>query len=349
MTDFRKVRSVTITPSSVGVTAIVGRNGQGKSSIIEALSYAITGRSFRGAPKDSMITKECESSIVRANIFSNQRELLLELSLNRGGSDRLLLNRNVTPRRDVVRAIPLTVFTLSDIEIVSGSPAHRREFIDDSLILMGPRASETVDNYERLLQHRSHILKSLQRGDGSVGYDSLEIFDESLAIEGERLIRMRLSLLSRIEPILNELYADIAGKGEKVLTSYVPSVRTNLMSDLLDSRRDDIRRGITSVGPHRDDIIFRINGLNARYEASQGEQRTLAFSLKMALHELLRSRIGEDPIILLDDVFSELDEERIEKVLKRTKSAQAIVTTSIDHQIDEKVNQKLVIESGSLL
>jgi DNA replication and repair protein RecF len=160
---------------------------------------------------------------------------------------------------------------------------------------------------------------------------------------------MRLSLLSRIEPILNELYADIAGKGEKVLTSYVPSVRTNLMSDLLDSRRDDIRRGITSVGPHRDDIIFRINGLNARYEASQGEQRTLAFSLKMALHELLRSRIGEDPIILLDDVFSELDEERIEKVLKRTKSAQAIVTTSIDHQIDEKVNQKLVIESGSLL
>ena len=348
ITDFRNIRYIRLEPLGRGVTAITGFNGQGKSSVIEALAYAISGRSFRASPKESMISRWAEQSFIRAQVITNTRELLIEVSPGRGRQDKVMVNRNAVSRSELLRIVPITIFSPRDIEIISGSPSERRDFIDNSLIMMGPRASDSVDSFERLLRHRSSLLKTISFSKDETLLEMLGVFDEKLAEEGERLTRMRLALLAKIEPVLSNLYAGISGNSDTVSITYSSTWGHDLHDALTISRKEDIKRGSTSVGPHRDEIVFALNGMNARHEASQGEQRTLAFSLIMGLNEIVRDRIDEDPIVLLDDVFSELDERRIEKVLEISQSAQVVVTTSIDHQVDSRVGLKLKIEAGEL-
>lgn len=331
------------------MTVISGNNGQGKSSIVEAFSYALSGKSFRLSPKEALVRKGETSSIVRCELKTKDRELLVEMSLSRLKSDTLLLNRNSIGRRELTHLAPMTIFTTRDVDIIAGSPDERRVFLDDALVYMGPRAAKCVENYEKLLRHRSSLLKSISYSHSHTDLDTLSIFDEALATEGEQLMRMRRSLLSKIEPILNSLYAGISGRNETVTMDYVTRSSIDLLSALKNSRLEDIKRGVTSVGPHRDDVIFTLNGLNARHEASQGEQRTLAFSLKMGLHDLIRDKFGDDPIVLLDDVFSELDQGRIDKVLEVADTAQVIVTTSSDYNFETKISQKVRIERGQLV
>ncbi len=348
ISNFRNIASMRLEPSPSGVTAITGFNGQGKSSVIEALAYALSGRSFRSSPKESLVAKGADQSIVRMNLVSKEREILVELALNKGKSDKLMSNRNNVSRSEMARLAPLTIFTPRDIEIIAGPPAERRDFVDSSLIAMGPRAGESVENFERLLRHRSSLLRDIAFSNDPSLSEMLLVFDERIAEEGERLTRMRLALLAKIEPVLSDLYAGISGESDRISITYNSTWGQDLRAALVESRIEDIKKGATSVGPHRDEIVFTLHGLNARYEASQGEQRTLAFSLKMALHELIRDRLGEDPIVLLDDVFSELDERRIEKVLEIAKDAQVVVTTSVDQQVDTHVKLKLKIVGGVL-
>ncbi len=331
------------------MTLISGRNGQGKSSIIEALGFTLTGRSFRSAPKDAIIRKNEPGAVVRCEIIANERELLVEHAINRARPDTLLLNRNEIQRREMTRIAPVTIFTTRDLEIISGSPESRRTFIDNALIYMGPRAANCVDNYEKLLRHRASLLRKIAFNNSSEDLDTLSVFDQALANEGEVLVSMRRTLLTKLFPIVNTLYAGIAGNNESITIEYATKTSTDLYSELLRARFDDLKRGVTSVGPHRDDVIFSLNGLNARHESSQGEQRSLAFSLIMGLHELIRDRLGDDPIVLLDDIFSELDQERVDKVLQVAEKAQVIVTTSADYSRNTKVGQRLRIESGQLV
>ncbi|MDA8116714.1 MAG: DNA replication and repair protein RecF [Actinomycetota bacterium] len=349
ITDFRNIASMRLEPAPVGVTAITGSNGQGKSSIIEAISYALSGRSFRNARKESMVRKGCDQAVVRVGLAVAGRQVLVELAVRKGTSDSLLLNHNAAARGEVARLAPLTIFTPRDIDIIAGPPSERRDFIDNALTVLGPRAAEAVENYDTLLRHRTSILRQISATNSSSLGEMLDVFDEQLAEAGERLARMRLSLLARIEPVLSHLYAGISGKSDTVSLSYSSTWGQDLREAMTRSRGEDLRRGATSVGPHRDDVAFSLNGLDARYEASQGEQRTLAFSLKMGLHEMVRDRIGEDPIVLLDDVFSELDRSRSDKVLETAKVAQVMVTTSIGDRLDERVRMKLEVSEGALL
>lgn len=348
ITDYRNIESIHLEPAPVGVTAITGANGQGKSSIIEAISYALSGRSFRNARKESMVRKGCEQAVVRIGLAVADRQVLVELAMRKGSSDNLLLNHNAAARSEVARLAPLTIFTPGDIEIIAGPPAERRDFVDSALTVMGPRAAEAVEKYEALLRHRTSILRQIAATNSSSLAEMLEVFDEQLADAGERLARMRLSLLGRIEPVLSHLYAGISGESDTVSLSYSSTWGQDLREAMTRSRGEDLRRGATSVGPHRDDVAFSLNGLDARYEASQGEQRTLAFALKMGLHEMVRDRIGEEPIVLLDDVFSELDRSRSDKVLETAKVAQVLVTTSIGDRLDERVKLKLEVSGGAL-
>ena len=348
ISNFRNIAAMRLVPAVNGVTAITGFNGHGKSSVIEALAYALSGKSFRNSPKDSMITKGKDQSIVRTSLVSADREILVELALNKGRADKLMSNRNSVTRSELSRLAPLTIFTPRDIEIIAGPPSERRDFIDTALVTMGPRAGESVENFERLLRHRASLLRDIATSNDPSLPEMLEIFDARLAEEGERLTRMRLALLAKIEPELSDQYAGISGKSDQVTITYSSTWGQDLRAALVVSRLEDVRKGATSVGPHRDEIIFTLKGLNARYEASQGEQRTLAFSLKMGLHKVIKDRIGEDPIVLLDDVFSELDEKRIEKVLEVSDNAQVVVTTSIDQQVDSRVKLKLKIVGGEL-
>ncbi len=285
--------------------------------------------------------------MIRASFISNtERELSLDCLISRGGQDRLRLNTNVTSRREVFRTIPLTAFSVTDIEIVASSPQLRRDYMDSALVLLGLNAAGSVDNYEKLLRHRASILRGISRSEGDSD-EYLDVFDESLAVEGERVINFRLNFLARIETYLEEIYQEVAGTGHSVRLSYSRS-SDDLYRDLKLCRSDDIRKGTTGVGPHRDDLLIYLNGLNARFEASQGEQRTLAFALKMALHKLILDRSGDAPILLLDDIFSELDELRIASLLGGFDSTQCIVTTSIDHQLLSSVGPVYRIENGSL-
>ncbi|MDA8026747.1 MAG: DNA replication and repair protein RecF [Actinomycetota bacterium] len=348
VTNFRVIESLSFEPHSTGVTSIVGSNGHGKTSIIEALSFAVTGKSFRSAPKDSLIRRGSDEALVRARFISNsERELSLDTLLSRSGQDRLRLNSNASSRREVFRTIPLTAFSVTDIEIVASSPQLRRDYMDSALVLLGLNAAGSVDNYEKLLRHRASILRGIARSNDGESSEYLDVFDESLAAEGERVINFRLNFLSRIESFLEEIYREVAGTGHSVRLSYSRS-SDDLYRDLKLCRSDDIRKGTTGVGPHRDDLLIYLNGLNARFEASQGEQRTLAFALKMALHKLILDRSGDAPILLLDDIFSELDELRIASLLGGFDSTQCIVTTSIDHQLLSSVGPVYRIENGSL-
>ncbi|MDA8103316.1 MAG: DNA replication and repair protein RecF [Nitrospiraceae bacterium] len=348
ITDFRNIASMRLEPAQLGVTAITGSNGQGKSSIIEAISYALSGRSFRNARKDSMVRKGCDQAVVRIGLAVAGRQVLVELAVRSGTSDALQLNHNAAARGEVARLAPLTIFTPRDIDIIAGPPSERRDFVDSALTVLGPRAAEAVENYDTLLRHRNSVLRQISATNSSSLTEMLDVFDEQLAEAGERLARMRWSLLSRIEPVLSHLYAGISGKNDTISLSYSSTWGQNLREAMTRSRGEDLRRGATSVGPHRDDVAFNLNGLDARYEASQGEQRTLAFSLKMGLHEMVRDRIGEDPIVLLDDVFSELDRSRSDKVLETSRAAQVLVTTSIGDRLDERVKLKLEVCEGAL-
>ncbi|MDA8196290.1 MAG: DNA replication and repair protein RecF [Actinomycetota bacterium] len=348
VSNFRVIENLSFEPNSSGVTSIVGRNGHGKSSIIEALSFAISGKSFRSAPKESLIRRGSNESLIRVQVITNEeRALSLDSLITRSGQDKLRLNTNAVSRREVFRTIPLTAFSVTDIEIVSSSPQLRRDYMDSALVLLGVKAAESVDNYEKLLRHRTSLLKSIQRSGDFDSFDYLEVFDERLAEEGERVVTFRMNFLARIESRLEEMYQEIAGTGHSVRLGYSRS-SDDLYRDLKVCRSDDIRKGSTGVGPHRDDLLLYLNGLNARYEASQGEQRTLAFALKMALHRLILDRSGDSPILLLDDIFSELDEVRIESLLDGFDSTQCIVTTSIDHKLLASVGPVFHIENGSI-
>lgn len=296
-----------------------------------------------------MISKNFDFAVVRCLIQTTHRELLIEQAINRAKIDTVNLNSNRISRRELTRIVPVTVFTTRDVDLISGTPEMRRNFLDDALIYMGPKAANCVENYEKLLRHRSSLLRKIAFKSEPSDVETLGIFDESLANEGEILIKLRRALLSKISPIINTLYTDIAGIDNSVNINYASRTSSNLHDAILKSRMDDIKRGVTSVGPHRDDVIFSLNGMSARHEASQGEQRTLAFCLIMGLHYLLRDRLDEDPIVLLDDIFSELDQGRIDKVLQVACTAQVIVTTSSDDTVFSNVGQKLRIESGQLV
>lgn len=312
------------------LTAVVGANGQGKTNLIEAVAYLATLGSFRGAPGEALVRVGAARGIVRARAEREGRELLLEAELVANGRNRTQLNRQPLRRaRDLLGALRVTVFSPDDLVLVKGSPGERRKLLDDVLVSLHPRHDQQQSDLDRILRQRGALLKQAGGRLNSELETTLDVFDAKLAIAGEAVAQARIELVQEMAPVLAEAYDQLARRPSPVTAIYQPWwLESGLATALAAARRDDLRRGVSTVGPHRDDVELALNGLPARTHASQGEQRSLAFALRLATHEVVRARTGASPVLLLDDVFSELDPDRSDALLRSLPPGQTILTTA---------------------
>jgi DNA replication and repair protein RecF len=328
--DFRCFTEATLDPDPEGTTVITGRNGVGKTSLLEAVAYLATLQSFRGSPKEAMVRAGAEQAIVRAETMVGERSLTVEAELSTVGRTRTMVNRQAVRRRsDLNEALRATVFSPEDIAVVRGPPAERRRFLDGVLAVVDQRSASLSDDVDRILRQRAALLRQSNRRLSPEVAATLDVWDSRLAAAGGALADAREALTQRLQPLATEHYARLAGEDGPVTLAYRRSWEGGLEEALAASRTDDLRRGVTLVGPHRDDLELLLAGLPTRTHSSQGEQRSVALALRLAAHQLATERLGSAPVLLLDDVFSELDPFRSRALLAGLPPGQALLTTAL--------------------
>lgn len=332
LVDFRSYREVSL-DLHPGITAVVGDNGQGKTNLAEAIGFLATLSSFRGVPTEALVRVGADRAIVRARLRgADDREVLVEAELPAGGRSRVQVNRQRLQRsRDLLGVLRVSVFSPDDLVIVKGSPGERRRLLDDALVALATKYDALRLELDRILRQRNTLLK--QAG-GRVTDEvevSLDVWDARLAEVGERFGHARATLVERCAPMVDEAYAQLAGRSGSVgMRHDAPWREVGLAGALEQARRDDVRRGVTTVGPHRDDLVIELAGLPARTHASQGEQRTLAVALRLAIHRLVAERTGSTPVLVLDDVLSELDPGRATALIANLPPGQVVITTATE-------------------
>jgi DNA replication and repair protein RecF len=332
LTDFRSYESAELQPAP-GLTAVVGANGQGKTNLLEAVAWLATLSSFRGAPAEALVRAGQPQAVIRAEVEREGRTALIEAELAAAGRDRVQVNRQPLRRaRDLLGHVRVTVFSPDDLALVKGGPAERRRYLDDLLVACAPRHEATRTDLDRILRQRNTLLKQAAGSSHRLAPEvaaTLDVWDAKLAEVGERLALARQRLVDRLEPVVAKAYDAVASEAAAVTMTYeAPWREAGLGAALAASRTDDLRRGVSTVGPHRDDLVLTVNGLPARTHASQGEQRSLALALRLGGHELVGEVTGSSPVLLLDDVFSELDADRGRSLVRSLPPGQAILTTA---------------------
>jgi DNA replication and repair protein RecF len=329
LTDYRSYPSLDL-ELPPGVTAVLGPNGRGKTNLLEAVSYLATLRSFRGAPADALVRRGTERAVVRGETLVDGREHLVEAEITGSGRNRVQVDRQRLRRtRDLVEVLRVTVFSPDDLELVKGGPAGRRGLLDDALVAAHPRHDAVRSDWERGLRQRNTLLKQLAGRPDEAGLLTLDVWDAKLAESGDRLAASRSRLVERLAPVVVQAYRDVAGAGAEVSLGYeAPWREVGMAAALEASRADDLRRGVTLVGPHRDELVVDLDGMPARTHASQGEQRSLALALRLGVHRLLHEVHGVPPVLLLDDVFSELDPERSAALLRALPEGQTLLSSA---------------------
>lgn len=331
LSDFRSYEQLDLS-FAPGLTAVVGENGNGKTNLIEAIGFLARLSSFRGAPNDALVRAGASAAVVRGEIRSGERAVLIEAELPREGRQRVLVNKQrLAKRSDLGDVLTVTVFSPDDLEIAKGGPGTRRDYLDDLLVDLHPKNEAAAQDVQKALKQRNALLKQMGGRRQADAELTLDVWDHRLAELGERLGLLRAKVVDQLSPMVGEAYAALAGVDDRavVTMTYAPPWRASgLAAALTASRDDDVRRGVSTVGPHRDDLELAIGGLPARTHASQGEQRSLVLALRLAAHQLVTSARGQAPVLLLDDVFSELDPRRSAALLDHLPPGQRIVTTA---------------------
>ncbi len=366
--DFRSY-PVAEVPLEPGVTAFVGRNGQGKTNLVEAVDYLSRLSSHRVATDAPLVRAGAERAVVRAAVVRDGRTAVLEVEINPGRSNRAKVNRSPLPRaRELIGLVRTVVFAPDDLTLVKGDPSDRRKMLDDLLVLRAPRLAGVRSDYDRILRQRNSLLKtagSARRGSSSAegALATLSVWDSHLARTGGELLAERLRLVEALRPYVATAYAAVArGAGRDAAdVEYRPSLELperaweleahelgdRLLVEVEARRRDELDRGVSLVGPHRDDLLLTLGpGEDADGEhapprlpvkgyASHGESWSFALALRLASYDLLRSE-GDDPILVLDDVFAELDAERRDQLAALVAGAeQVLVTAAVPEDVPE--------------
>jgi DNA replication and repair protein RecF len=353
--DFRNYESADLTLPP-GLTVVRGSNGEGKTSLLEGIGYLATLASFRGVPSEALVRDGAAMAVVRGEGERGGRQLLIEAEIAQRG--RVSVNKQRLRRtNDLLDALRVSVFAPDDLELVKGGPSARRRYLDDTLVALSPKHDATRRDLDRILRQRTALLR--QSG-GRLTPDiasTLDVWDAKLVAAGEALADARATLVADLEPALAKAYADLspargpAGVAERsgVTAAYdAPWRAAGLAAGLAAARADELRRGVCLVGPHRDDLALRINAMPARTHASQGEQRSMALALRLAAHRLVADRLDDVPVLLLDDVFSELDPGRTEALLHHLPPGQAVLTTAGPLPAGAEPNQVVTVTTGSL-
>ncbi len=335
--DFRSYESLSL-DFDRGINIFVGENGAGKTNLLEGAAYLSLLRSLRGAPDQALVRIGAASAVVRGSFSGPVGETLLEVELPAAGRRRVLLNGKRPARFGAVASeVPVVTFLPDDLAMVKRGPAYRRDYVDQLCALLWPAAGAEQRDYERALRQRNALLRQEGRDADPATLAALEAH---LAGNGARVVMRRHAVLTRLGPHLTRVYEEIVSLPVAVEWLYRPSglagepgdneegIREELQAALAERRRVDQERKVTTVGPHRDEIGFTVAGRDTRLHASQGEQRSVALSMRLGAYELLREQNGEPPILLLDDVLSELDPGRAAAVVRRLPEAQVLITTA---------------------
>jgi len=332
LTDFRNYERLEV-ELAPGANLFVGSNGQGKTNLVESLGYLSTLGSHRVSSDHAMIRQGRDAAIVRARLRHGDREVLAEVQINRTGANRAQVNRSPIKPRELPRFFSSVLFAPEDLALVRGEPSGRRRFMDELLVLRTPRLAGVLADYDRVLRQRNTLLKSA-RGLGGERLGTLDLWDERLVALGSELVEARTRLVTELDPEVTSAYEAIAGADHAASLSNRLSIfgasadddesgesRTGIVSadvaaeafraTLARIRRSELDRGVTLAGPHRDDLTLELNGMPARGYASHGESWSFALALKLASAAVLRRESSTgDPVLILDDVFAELDESR---------------------------------------
>ena len=347
ITDFRNIVDLTIEPGPTGTTVITGRNGAGKTSVLEAVTYLSTLQSFRGSPREAMVRRGADRAILRAETLVEGRAVTIEAEVSTSGRSRTMVNRqNVRRRGDLHDALRTTVFSPEDIGVVRAGPGERRHFLDETLAVVDPKAARAAEEVDKILRQRAALLRNAGRRLTPEVADTLDVWDSRLDAAGTALVEAREQLVTDLGPIAGIHYSRLAGVSTEIGLVYVRSWGGPLVDALAHCRTRDVERGISSIGPHRDELELTVRGLPSRTHASQGEQRSLALALQLAAHQLATERLGSAPVLLLDDVFSELDPYRSRALLAGLPPGQALLTTALPAPEEVAPSRIYTLEAG---
>jgi DNA replication and repair protein RecF len=380
LTDFRNYESAEL-HLEPGPNLFVGSNGQGKTNLVEALGYLSTLGSHRVSVDHAMIRSAQDAAIIRAQLSHDDRAVLAEVQINRVGANRAQVNRSAIKTRELPRYFSSVLFAPEDLALVRGEPSGRRRFLDELLVLRTPRMSGVLADYDRVLRQRNTLLKSA-RASGVRGgqLSTLDIWDERLVALGSEIIESRGALVAELRPEVAGAYEAIAGEGHGAsLANYLSILSSGDLDsaggDLSDAsvsrdrlsveetadvfraalervRRVELDRGITLVGPHRDDLVLTLNELPARGYASHGESWSFALALKLASAAVLRRESSAgDPVLILDDVFAELDESRRLRLAGAVENfEQVLITAAVMNDVPAALAHHVVhIRAGKIV
>jgi DNA replication and repair protein RecF len=327
LVNFRNYSELALAPSP-RLNVFVGENAQGKSNLLEALYVLATTKSARAAKDSEMVRFECEIARLSAQAERTTNiDIALDLTFSR--TDRKTARANgvkQTKLAEVIGQINAALFHSLDLDIVRGEPAIRRRFLDIEIAQTSPRYIGALASYRKTLEQRNSLLRAIRDGQtGPRGRDVLRAYDDQLATHGSLLIERRISFIERLSVIAAEVHHALSDTRDELRLMYQPSfelgdarlaadIKALFVENLVVSAREDEMRGKTSLGPQRDDLLLLVNGNEGRLFASQGQQRTIALSLKLAERRLIEELVGEAPLLLLDDVLSDLDDLRRRKL-----------------------------------
>ncbi|NYG06929.1 DNA replication and repair protein RecF [Phycicoccus badiiscoriae] len=387
--DFRSYTAAEL-PLEPGVTTLVGLNGQGKTNLVEAIGYLATLSSHRVATDQPLVRFGAEQAVIRGAVVRGGRETMLELELNPGRANRARLGRSPVSRpREVLGTLRTVLFAPEDLALVKGDPSERRRFLDDLLVARQPRWAAVRSDYDKILRQRNALLKSAQpllrkgsrrrppsRTGDEPGDDArasalhtLDIWNDHLSTVGSQLLYARLRLLRDLGPYLAKAYDEVSAGQSDARVSYksslreaaaaslaagevpeIDALRAELLATLDEARDKEIERGISLAGPHRDDLVLSLGDLPAKGYASHGESWSFALGLKLAAYQLLRHDLGEDPVLILDDVFAELDTGRRERLAAMVADCeQVLITAAVDADVPRSlVGQTFAVTLGEV-
>nr|WP_274636656.1 DNA replication/repair protein RecF [Microbacterium bovistercoris] len=372
LVDFRNYAAAEVTLDR-GPNLFVGSNGQGKTNLAEAIAYLATLGSHRVSTDAPLVREGADAAIIRTRLAHGERRVQLELQINRQGSNKARVNGAPIRAAELPRYAQVVLFAPEDLQIVRGDPSARRRFVDQLLIQRAPRMSGVLADYDRVLRQRNALLKSARaRGIRGDQLSTLEVWDEKLVVLGSEVIDARAALSAEMSAPLARAYAAIAGadhapelewmlsvrgadpeEGADAVTAETAGDTPELFRAALAARRSaELDRGVTLVGPHRDDLLLRVRGLPVKGYASHGESWSMALGLRLASAELLRERsLLGDPVLILDDVFAELDADRRERLAGMAAGyEQVIVTAAVESDVPDALRAHVVrVEAGTIL
>lgn len=349
VTNFRNLRDLTLSPALDGLTVVRGVNGSGKTSLLEALAYCSTMRSFRGVPREALVTAGEERASISCDVVVDSRRVDIAVEIELGRRDRVTRNgQRPDSSREMLRSLRTTLFTPDDLAIVKEGPAGRRDVVDEAIEATWPRMAAERRNLERILRHRNALLRQVSGRLDADALRTLDVWDEQLAESGERVASSREAFVRELAPLADEAFAALAPSAGRLQLRYLRSFEGDLRAALTRARQDDLRRQVTTVGPQRDDLEIEAGGLDARTRLSQGRQRAAALALKLSTHRLVARKTGATPVLLLDDAFSELDERTACSLMAELPRGQALLTTAGSLPPGARPDAEILLHDGRI-